>query len=294
MPLTAWVYMGGGLNGRASAAQATRVWALGSRPSIYAGESIGAYLAYMTALTSPAEVDTMWDNLTASDFYRGGGKLAQYLTLLGLRPGIYDCTPGLETLRRFVAGRRLPRGVVVIVLRADLKWGVLRQEVLTSDTPPDACCEMVYQSGLVPIAHGCRDHRWADGGVCACAPLGPAVKAGADHCEVFALDLPGVSRWEGAKPLDEAWRAVDVLRDHLTRADLRMTVERNRHPRPGDRQISARYWVPVDPLPDWMDASPAAMEARARMRYKGQTLDEYHLAAEAWELDALGRSVAGL
>lgn len=294
MPVTAWVFMGGGLNGRASSAQAVRVHGQGSRPSVFTGESIGAYLAYLTALTSPQEVDGMWYGLGASDFYRGGGRLDQVLTLLGARRGFYDCAPGLATLKRIVGGRRLPAGVQVVVTRCDLKWGVLRQETLTSAVAPDTCCEIVHDSGLVPVAHGARDARWADGGVCACAPLGPAVRAGADHAEVFTLDQPGVEVWRGGSPLAEGLRAVDVLRDHLTRADLRLTVARNRYPRSGDRQITARYWCPVDPLPDWMDAGAAAMAARQRARYTPRTLDEYADAAEAAYLTALEQSVAGL
>jgi len=118
MPLTAWVFMGGGLNGPASSAQAVRVHGMGSRPSIYTGESIGAYLAYLTALSGPQEVDSMWEGLTKPDFFNGGSWARKAAILLNLRRGLYDCTPGLETLRRFAAGRRIPPGVQVIITAA--------------------------------------------------------------------------------------------------------------------------------------------------------------------------------
>lgn len=50
--------------------------------------------------------------------------------------------------------------------------------------------------------------------------------------------------------------------------------------------------MPVDPLPTWMDASPEAMDARRRVRYRAATLDEYVAQAEMGYLAAVGRSVA--
>lgn len=99
------------------------------------------------------------------------------------------------------------------------------------------------------------------------------------------------SLWRGGSAIDEAGRAVEVLRDHLVRADLKLTAARNFYPRAGDRPISARYWMPIESLPDWMDTSPAAMATRRRVRYCQTTLDEYVFQAEGMYQAALGQSL---
>lgn len=291
---TAWVFEGGGLNGAASCRQALRVWNTGSRPSIFTGDSIGAVLAYLIALEgSPAKVDEIWDTLERRDFYSGGSWLDKLAVALGKRRGLYDMRPSLETLTELVRGRHLPHGVIVVVTTADLKWGIRREVVLTDVVPPERCIEAVYHSTLVPLAHGADGGRWADGGIYGGPPVAPAVRAGAEHVELFLLNRlgPAYAPWNGGAPLDEAARSISMMREALIARDLESTYARNRYPQAGDRSITARVWEPLDGLPDWMDASKYALGQRRRCRFKPHDLGGAVQMQERRRLEQLAASL---
>jgi NTE family protein len=293
----ALVFAGGGSKGGYSASKALRLHNAGRRYSILGGESIGACNALLYAVAGPHALVGIWPGLRAKDIYRGGGKIEQILTLAGAREGIYDMTPSLATLARLTAGRRILTDVRVIVTVTDLATGAMLEHTLTSDTPPSAVVEKVYQSCLVPLAHGARDGRYADGGVSATAPLGPAVRSGAEHVDVLLLDRLGIDPWAPTrKALEQAGRAVELLRENAYWKDLEGTVLRNRLATAGDpdyRRVEATLYAPQGELHGWMDWSP-----ERSARWPAMTWDEYSLL-DAYQLmkrrreEAVGASLAG-
>ena len=151
----------------------------------------------------------------------------------------------------------------------------------------------------MPLAHGARDGRYADGGVGAMAPIGPAVRQGALQLEVCLLGRAGTERWTPSlKAVDQAGRAVEILRDQLYWSDLDATVTRNRlaaaSRNTSYQQIDGRTWEPLDVLPGWMDWSEAAKRRRrvARFRLLGSTLDQAHIELERRRVTALAASLA--
>ena len=291
---------GGGANGEAAACQVERMTKAGAGPwSVYSGESIGAANAYLIALGGAADVASEWRGIYQQAIYRGGGFLDKVAVAIGKREGIYDMSPSIATIAKLANGRRLPAGLRVIVNVTDLKTGAMVENVLTRDTIPSSCVELVYQSCLVPIAHGARDGRWADGGISATAPLGPVVAAGASDVDVVLLDQIGYAPWSPTpKALDQGGRAIDILRDNAFFNDLQGTILRNKiaagpvgH---GFRKVSATFHIPITPLPDWMDFSPRAKAVRRNAGFTRMDIDSVYAELQANRRRALAQSTGGL
>jgi predicted acylesterase/phospholipase RssA len=283
---------GGGMKGGAQAVHMERLEAERGVPwsrekpfyRILTGDSIGAVNAYLYALGGSAELVRFWFSVKRSDIMRGGGPIEKGATVAGIREGFWDMTPGLRTIERLAAGRRIPEGVKVVVSTVDECWGNVVNHVLTSELPAEVCCELVYRSCLVPLAHGARHGRWVDGGVGAAVPIDPAIKEGAEHIHVILLDRAGVDYWAPTKKaIAQAGRAIEILRDQLFWEAIQRVATYNEiarlDPNSRLRIITLDFDEIASPLNDWMHLGPEAhrlwREARFIRRPMGEFLAEF-------------------
>lgn len=274
----ALVISGGGLNGLAGLAQASRLSGIDGRHyDIYTGESIGAVCAFMLPLMGAQNAMAYWmREIKAANVYKGGGWLDWVKALAGWRDGAWDMTPSLDTIRHAAKGMTWPADVTSVVTVTDLAAGRLTETEITSASDLNAVARDVWRSCLVPLAHN-TDGRLADGGVMATAPLAPAIKRGAQAIDVIMLSpmvpepRPEMDR---AKARDKAGRAVDLLRRRLLWADLELARRVNQAPAKGERVIDVTIYQPMSKLPGWMDASYDANVRRLEARFKRQTLGE--------------------
>ena len=269
--LTAFTFQGGGARGAGSTAAALRrVISDGNEPTIITGESIGAAVALIAAVRGFADAVRMWGDgsINPGVIYAGWKPLRALGVLLGKTRGIYDMSPALDSLERLTSGLRIPASTLVIVTVTDLFTGRREDNLLTADTPMSSCVEKVYQSCLVPVAHGARDGRWADGGISASAPLEIPVRYGATKVDVFLTERLGTSSWSGGKPLDEAARAITVLRENLFLRDLEATERVNIAPTGSERRVTARLHEPEEIVGGWMDFKPETLRKWLAVKYR--------------------------
>lgn len=290
------VFAGGGARGAAGARQALRLYSAGDRWILFSGESIGAVNAFGLAILGAVELCRVWSqDLGPDDIYRGGSWIDKLATLLGRRRGIYDMSPSLETLRQIALTRRIPEGQMVISTVCDLQTGARIDNLLTSETPTGSCVEKVFESTLVPLAHGARAGRWADGGISSTAPLAPVIRQGAEAIDVILLAPLTLDRWlPHGSAIDEAGRAVDILRRNLFYSDLELAALVNREPGPGKRFIPITIWIPIDSLAPWMDFSREAILQNMEARFRPATLEEAVQEIKAARLQALQESLSGI
>jgi predicted acylesterase/phospholipase RssA len=279
---------GGGMKGGAQAVHMERLELERGVPwdarkpfyTILTGDSIGAVNAYLYALGGAAELVRFWFNVKRSDLMKGGGAFEKATTVAGLRQGFWDMTPGLRTIQRLAAGRRIPEGVQVVVSTVDECWGNVTHNVLTSELPAEVCTELVYRSCLVPLAHGARHGRWVDGGVGAAVPIDPAIKAGAEHIHVILLDRAGVDYWvPSKKAIPQAGRAIEILRDQLFWESLLRVATYNEvarlDPHSGLRVITLDFDEIASPLNDWMTLGPEANRLWRESKFVRRPLGEF-------------------
>jgi predicted acylesterase/phospholipase RssA len=287
-PRRALVLQGGGMKGGAQAVQLERLELERGAPwdparphySILTGDSIGAVNAYLYALGGAAGLVRFWFSVKKGDIMRGGGPIEKAATVAGIREGFWDMTPGLHTIQRLAAGRRIPEGVKVVVSTVDECWGTVTNHVLTSELPAEVCTELVYRSCLVPLAHGARHGRWVDGGVGAAVPIDPAIAAGADHLHVILLDRAGVDYWAPTKKaIAQAGRAIEILRDQLFWEALLRVANYNdtaqTNPASGLRVIDLDFDEIASPLNDWMTLGPEAHRLWRESRFVRRSMGEF-------------------
>jgi predicted acylesterase/phospholipase RssA len=298
----ALVFEGGGSKGGYAVRMALRLVAAGRTYQVLSGESIGAVNAYLAGVLGFSELAGLWPKIEARDIYRGGGGAEKAATIVGWRSGFYDMSPCYDTLRRAIRDpktgglRRIRPGVTVVVTVTDLATGAMLEHRLDENTPPDSCIQCVMDSCLVPMAHGARDNRWADGGVSASAPLGPVVRAGAEHADVILLDRLGVDPWQPSpKATHQAARAIELLREGVFWRDVDATVTRNRLAVLGDagyKRIEATFYDPQGKLHDWMDWSAKRVPLWSAMTWGSRPLAEAHTYMKGLRLEAQLASLA--
>ena len=280
------VVSGGGANGLAALAQMVRIQKSGRSWSIWSGESIGAACSYFGAIMGPGAALNQWTRtIRDRDIYRGGSWFDKALVAIGKRRGIYDMAPALDTIKRLAAGRTVPDGQAVIATVTDLQAGILRAHHISKATAPAIAAEQVWRSCLVPVAHGADKGRYADGGVMATAPMGPAITLGAREIDVILLNPIGVDDRFAPNPkgsaLAEAGRSIELLRDTLLFRDLELAERINVAPSAiyGERNIPITIYEPEDSLGPWMDFGADANEKRLTTPFRRLTLTE---AVEKW------------
>lgn len=294
-------FAGGGAKGQASNGWYAAQWPNRDQtPPLLGGESIGAVQAYGIATVGAGAMGGLWDRITPDMVYKGsGGALDRLLTVVGIRDGIYDMSPALETILKETAGRRIRPGTRVVVTFYDLEHQAFRDAVLTTDTSPRSCAEIVLRSCLVPLAHAIPDGRYVDGGVGGTAPVGPLVRQGATDIRVCLLHPAGPNHWPPSTgPMALAARTVECIREEGHFLDLERTALRNRLARlePSGlwREVAVEHVEPAESLGDWMDFSEPAKRLRraARFQVVGRSAEETWTELKRRRALALAASLA--
>jgi NTE family protein len=176
----------------------------GHHPDLLYGASAGAlnaaWLAADPTLEGTSSLARQWTTVKRRDVFPVRPDLA-LAGLAGLRDAIFSSAALTKWVRATSALRRLEDGVLPLtVVASDLETG---EEVLLESGP--AVPALVASSSMPGVFPPVRiGERWlVDGSVASDAPVGPAVRAGADQVWV----LPSVP----AVPMRRPRTAVDVL-----------------------------------------------------------------------------------
>jgi len=201
---TAWVLRGGASFGAAQVGMARALIEAGHHPDLLYGASAGAlnaaWLAADPTLEGTSSLARQWTTVKRRDVFPVRPDLA-LAGLAGLRDAIFSSAALTKWVRATSALRRLEDGLLPLtVVASDLETG---EEVLLERGP--AVPALVASSSMPGVFPPVRiGERWlVDGSVASDAPVGPAVRAGADQVWV----LPSVP----AVPMRRPRAAVDVL-----------------------------------------------------------------------------------
>jgi NTE family protein len=107
----------------------------------------------------------------------------------------------------------------------------------------------IEASCSVPGYHEGVFGRYFDGGVRNITPLADAIHAGATEIDVLlASPLKPTTKAVPKTVFGRVGRAIDGLTNEIMRDDLREVARRNLYPRPGDREIKIRVYMPSEPV----------------------------------------------
>lgn len=166
-------------------------------------------------------------------------------------------------------------------------------EVLTFDQMDENPAQKTYFSASFPVFFqpgvGDNGELYSDGGLRDIAPLGVALKLGADQVDMILCSNPDTAgKWEtrGRKSLSFAMRAIDIQSTEILLGDVSVCKERNRTAKlvalckehrvaiPDDlkeveglKVVDLRVLSPSGPVGDSFDFSPEANELRFDLGY---------------------------